>query len=249
MEELSRKIGEAAGLLKSSRHAVALTGAGVSTESGIPDFRSPGSGLWTFVNPELFTIQGFMANPGQFYEAGMPFFRMLEQAEPNEAHTALAELEERGLVRAVITQNVDGLHQKGGSKRVLEIHGSLRSAACVHCGREVPVEEVVADVEEGLVPPLCVECGDPLKPGVVLFGEPLSPDYREALAEAEKADLILVVGSSMQVSPANQIPKMADKLIIINRAPTFYDEQADVVINESTARAMRLLLKELEVGS
>ncbi len=245
MDQLLENVKKAAGLLKESSYAVALTGAGVSTESGIPDFRSPGSGLWTMVNPELFTIQGFKANPGQFYKTGTPFFRMLEQAEPNEAHTALAELEKSGLIKAVITQNVDGLHQKGGSNRVLEIHGTLSRAACTHCGLEVPIESVVADVEEGLLPPLCIDCGEPLKPSVVLFGEPLSPDYREALKEAEKADLIIVIGSSMQVSPANRIPEMGSKLIIINREVTFYDKQADLVINESTARVMRLLLKEL----
>jgi len=223
-----------------------LTGAGVSTESGIPDFRSPGSGLWTMIDPELFTIQGFKANPGAFYELGAPFFRQIEAAEPNETHSVLAELEKRGLVRAVITQNVDGLHQKGGSKKVFEIHGSLKSASCIHCRRQVSINDVIADVEEGLLPPLCVECGEPLKPDVVLFGEPLSPDYGEALDEAGKADLIMVIGSSMQVSPANQLPALCDNLVIINRAPTFYDQQAKVVVNESTSMVMRLLLEELK---
>ncbi len=246
MEEINKKIHEIADLLLESSHAVVLTGAGVSTESGIPDFRSPGSGLWTVVNPELFTIQGFKANPGEFYRTGLPFYKMLQAAEPNAAHTVLAELEKRGMVKALITQNVDSLHQKGGAKRVFEIHGTLSSVSCMHCGEGADLDQVIADVEDGLLPPLCIECGEPLKPDVVLFGEPLSPDYKQALEEAQKADLLLVVGSSMQVSPANQLPSYSDNLIIINRTPTFYDNQARVVIHESTARVMSLLLQELD---
>ena len=248
MEQLMEDIKKVANLLEQSSYAVALTGAGVSTESGVPDFRSPGSGLWTMLDPELFTIQGFKANPKAFYEGGTPFVRLLRDAEPNESHTVLAELEQRGLIKAVITQNVDGLHQKAGSRRVLEIHGTLSTASCMLCGRQVGIEEVAADIEEGLVPPLCAECGEPLKPDVVLFGEPLSPDYSEALEEARRADLIMVIGSSMQVSPANQLPSFAEELVIINRTPTFYDRQARVVIHESTARVMRLLLEELNSG-
>jgi NAD-dependent deacetylase len=246
MEEIEMRITEIADIFLDSNHAVVLTGAGVSTESGIPDFRSPGSGLWTVVNPELFTIQGFKANPGESYRAGLPFYKMLQAAEPNAAHTVLAELEKRGLVKAIITQNVDSLLQKGGAKRVFEIHGTLSSVSCMHCGEGADLDQVIADVGEGLLPPLCIECGEPLKPDVVLFGEPLSPDYKQALEEAQKADLILVVGSSMQVSPANQLPSYSDNLIIINRTPTFYDNQARVVIHESTARVMSLLLQELD---
>ncbi len=246
MEEVLAKIKEIADLLEASDHTVVLTGAGVSTESGVPDFRSPGSGLWTMLDPELFTIQGFKANPKAFYEGGAPFVKMLDEAEPNESHTVLAELEKRGMVKAIITQNVDGLHQKGGSTRVLEIHGTLSSASCMHCSLQVSIDDVVEAVEDGILPPLCVECGEPLKPDVVLFGEPLSPDYSEAMEEARRADLIMVVGSSMQVSPANQLPSYSDNLVIINRTETFYDRQAKVVVNESTATAMRLLLKELD---
>lgn len=244
-EERREKVRTLARLLEESRHTVALTGAGVSTESGIPDFRSPGSGLWTKVNVELFTIEGFKANPGAFYENGQPFVRLLAGAEPNLTHRALAELERSGHIKAVITQNVDGLHQKGGSKRVLQIHGSLDSASCLHCRRKVPIEEVASDLEEGLLPPLCLDCGEPLKPDVVLFGEPLAPDYREALTEAKQADLILVLGSSMQVSPANEIPSLARRLAIINRTATFYDKEADVVINDRIAGVMEQLMTVL----
>ncbi len=246
MEELTAKVKEIADLLEKSNYTVVLTGAGVSTESGVPDFRSPGSGLWTMLDPELFTIQGFKANPKAFYEGGAPFVKMLDQAKPNEGHIVLAELEKRGLVKAIITQNVDGLHQKGGSKRVHEIHGTLSTASCMHCSLQVSIDKVAAAVEDGILPPLCVECGEPLKPDVVLFGEPLSPDYGEAIEEARRADLIMVIGSSMQVSPANQLPSYCDNLVIINRTETFYNRQAKVAINESTAQTLRLLLKELD---
>ncbi len=246
MEELRNNIKKIADLVEQNSHTVVLTGAGVSTESGVPDFRSPGSGLWTMVNPELFTIEGFKANPKEFYESGMPFFKLLREAEPNETHTVLAELEERGLVKAIITQNVDGLHQKGGAERVLEIHGTLSTASCLHCGRQFTLDQVAADIEEGLLPPLCPDDGEPLKPDVVLFGEPLASDYLEALEEARKADLIIVLGSSMQVSPANELPSYGKRLVIINRTPTFYDQQAKVVVHESAARVMRLLKEELD---
>ncbi len=246
MEEVIAKVKKIADLIEESDYTVVLTGAGVSTESGVPDFRSPGSGLWTMLDPELFTIQGFRANPKAFYEGGAPFVKMLDQAKPNEGHIVMAELEKRGLVKAIITQNVDGLHQKSGSKRVLEIHGTLSTASCMHCSLQVSIDDVAAAMEDGILPPLCVECGEPLKPDVVLFGEPLSPDYGQAIEEARRADLILVVGSSMQVSPANQLPSYCDNLAIINRTETFYDRQAQVVINESIATAMRLLLKELD---
>jgi len=246
MDNLKEKVTTVAELLNNSIYPVVLTGAGVSTESGVPDFRSPESGFWAVVNPELFTIDGFKANPGAFYEAGLPLFRLIEQAQPNSAHKALAWLEEQGLVKALITQNVDGLHQAAGSKQVLEIHGTLKSASCHYCGQSSPATEVLADIEEGLIPPLCLECGEPLKPDVVLFGEPLAPAYHQALREAEKADLILVIGSSMQVSPANKLPAFCENLVIINRTPTFYDSQARVVINEGIGITMEMFLEELK---
>jgi NAD-dependent deacetylase len=247
MEELLEKIKKVADLIEKSSHVVVLTGAGVSTESGVPDFRTPGSGFWTMVDPDSFTIGSFKNNPAAFYETGAPFFTMMQDAQPNESHTVLAELEKRGLIKALITQNVDGLHQEAGSKRVLEMHGTLKTASCVHCKKEVSMEEVAADVEEGVLPPRCSECGEPLKPNVVLFGEPLPPDYHEALEEAGKADLMLVIGSSLHVSPVNELPSYSKKVVVINRTPTHYDEKAEVVINdESAGRVLKLLLEELD---
>jgi NAD-dependent deacetylase len=246
LETVDERIKRAAGLLRESSYAVALTGAGASTESGIPDFRSPDSGLWTRVNPEVFTIQGFKADPAQFYNLGLEFFQLIAAAQPNDTHIVLGELQRRGLVKAIITQNVDGLHQKGGASRVLEIHGTLSSASCVFCRTRVSIAEVVGAVASGILPPLCPECGEPVKPDVILFGEAMPPAYQEALAEARQADCIMVIGSSMQVSPANMIPHFSENLVIINREPTFYDSQARVVIHDSTARVMRRILDELD---
>lgn len=246
MEQFAEKAKQIGELLKQYNYTIALTGAGVSTESGIPDFRSPDSGLWTQVNPELFTIQGFKADPGQFYNLGKHFFQMVQEAEPNLTHTSLGELQQRGLVKSIITQNVDGLHQRGGAERVLEIHGSMRTASCIYCQHQEPIETVIREVEEGLIPPRCIKCGEPLKPDVILFGEALPAAFQEAMAEAQQADCIMVIGSSLQVSPANMLPGLSDNLIIINREPTFYDSQARVVLHGNTSRVMQLIIEHID---
>ncbi len=245
MDQFQERIKKIADLLLEKSYPVVLSGAGVSTESGIPDFRSPVDGLWTVVDPELFTIQGFRARPEAFYRAGAPFFRQIIKAEPNPTHTGLAELEKRGLIKAVITQNVDGLHQKGGSEKVLEIHGTLSSASCSFCDQKMPTAEVLKEVENGVLPPRCLECGEVIRPDVVLFGEQLTTDYQLALREAQNADLVMVIGSSMEVAPANQIPALCENLIIINRTHTFYDRQALVTVSESTSYVLDRLLEEL----
>ncbi len=246
MESIDRKAEKVAELLMECSYTVVLTGAGVSTESGIPDFRSPDSGLWNRINPELFTIQGFKADPAQFYNLGRDFFNTINNARPNETHKALGLLQQRGIVKTIITQNVDGLHQKGDARRVLEIHGSMRTASCIFCHLQVPMEEVISDVAEGLMPPLCPECGEPVKPDVTLFGEAMPPAYAEALEEAGKADFILVIGSSMQVSPANMLPGLCKNIAIINRSRTFYDDKARVAIHSSTSHAMVKILNIVE---
>lgn len=245
MEQLHEKIKAVATLLEQSTYAIVLTGADVSSESKVPDFHSPGRGLWTMLDPDAFTIQRYKENPNAFYEIGAPFFNMLEQAEPNEAHIVLAELERRSLVKAIITKNVDGLHQKAGSINVLEIYGTLRSASCVSCEWQVDIKDVAADIEKGL-PPLCPKCGEPLKPDLVFSGEPLPPDFNKAQEEIIRADLVVVVGAGMQASPTKELVAHIDNLVIINRTPTSFDQKAKVVINDSPARVMNLLLKELD---
>ena len=246
MELMIEKARQVAALLQDSAATVVLTGAGVSTGSGIPDFNNPGSGLWSRLNPELFTIQGFKADPAQFYRLGQDFFYTIRQARPNDTHVILGNLQQLGLVKTIVTQNVDGLHQKGGASRVLEIHGSIHTASCIYCFHRVSMDNVIRDAEEGVLPPLCSQCGSPVKPDVVLFGENLPPSYHEAAAEVSAAELILVIGSSMQVSPANMLPVMAANLIVINRSPTFYDARAEVVIHGDTAETMRLIYKQID---
>ncbi|NLA04321.1 MAG: NAD-dependent deacetylase [Firmicutes bacterium] len=234
-------------LLQESKHTVALTGAGISTDSGIPDFRSPGEGFWTKVNPIYFTIHGFKKNPAEFYRFGMGLFQDVLNAQPNRAHLALAELQQRGLLHSVVTQNIDGLHQKAGSKRVFEVHGNMRGASCFRgCAHRVTIEEVADLIFEGQMPPLCKKCGRPLKPDVVLFGESMAPDFNEAINEVRAAELILIIGASMRVAPVNMLPRMAKNLVIINRERTMHDRRAKVVIHGGVSEAARLILEELD---
>ncbi len=241
---MQKQLKEAAELLNSCRYVTVLTGAGISTESGIPDFRSPENGLWSKVDPEDFTIQAFNSDPAVLYRHGSGFFSDILKAKPNAAHFALGELESKGLVKSVITQNIDGLHQKGGSENVLEVHGSLSRGICLFCNYLHPMEELMEDVGMGIVPPLCKYCGAPMKPDVTLFGEAMPPAYQDALREAESADAMLVIGSSLLVSPANTLPKRVNKLVIVNREHTIMDNMAQVVINESIAETIPLLSRE-----
>ncbi|MCS6937421.1 MAG: NAD-dependent deacylase [Candidatus Bipolaricaulota bacterium] len=229
------------GLLE-ARYAVALTGAGVSTDSGIPDFRSPGSGLWRHVNPmQVASIEGFFADPVRFYEFWCWRFAKLSSAVPNITHRLLAELEERGILRAVITQNIDDLHRKAGSKRVLEAHGNFTRGRCVACRKLYAIEEIFVKVERAGLP-RCDDCGQLLKPDVVLFGELLPPSFEEAMAEVERSDLLWVLGTSLEVYPvAGLVPQAKQegaKVFIVNREPTPFDGIADLVIHSELAPVM-----------
>jgi NAD-dependent deacetylase len=239
------EIQKAAALIARSRHTVALTGAGISTPSGIPDFRSAESGLWSQANPFLVaSIVGFRLRPSAFYNWIHPLAELLLAARPNPAHYALAELERLGLLHTVITQNIDGLHQSAGSRYVLELHGHLREATCVRCQRVVPaaglIEKFVADAQV----PRC-QCGGVLKPNVILFGEQLPGEVLDAARhEARACDLMLVAGTSLQVTPASDLPLLALSrseragLVIINYQPTPLDGRADVVIHADVAEIL-----------
>jgi NAD-dependent deacetylase len=229
-------------VLRAAQMAVALTGAGVSTESGLPDFRSPG-GLWADVDPmRVASLSAFRRDPGAVYAFYQDRLSRLGGAQPNPAHRALADLERGGLLRAVITQNVDGLHQAAGSRRVLELHGSLRRAACPDCGARADIV-VLTDALAAGRQPHCPVCAGPLKPDVVLFGEllPLTV-FAEADALCREADALLVVGSSLTVTPAAELPQTlldrGGRLIIVNREPTPYDADAAVVIRDDAGRAL-----------
>jgi NAD-dependent protein deacetylase/lipoamidase len=220
-------------LIRESSSTVALTGAGISVPSGIPDFRSPGEGLWEKVDPmEVAHIDAFRRDPAKFWSFYRPRFQTLGDKEPNDAHRALAELERRELLDAVITQNIDQLHHKAGSERVVEVHGSIRTSTCQWCGAEFELADVerLFD-EEGAA--RCSDCSGPVKPDVVLFGELLPAD---AMAEAESlaagAGLMLCVGSSLEVHPVAGLPSVTlrrgGQVAVVTQGPTPFDRDAAV---------------------
>lgn len=225
-----------------------LTGAGISTESGIPDFRSAG-GIWAQYDPaEVAHIEALRRDPVRVWEFYGLRLEALSRAEPNDGHRALAELEERGWVRAVVTQNVDGLHQRAGSREVVEVHGSLREAECVHCGVRVPMADAVAS----LPLPACPECGEVLKPGVVMFGELLPAAAIERAQQlAAEADLLLVVGSSLEVHPIAALPgetlAAGGALALVNRGRTPWDSRADLVLDAGAGETLRALAAALAI--
>jgi NAD-dependent deacetylase len=226
-------------LIEDGQPCIVLTGAGISTESGIPDFRSR-EGLWAQYDPyEVASIAGFRANPERAWEFYAHRLAVLAQAEPNAAHLALAELERRGLVRAVITQNVDGLHRLAGSSELLEVHGSIASASCPACGRTEP-----RDVVESLLPlPRCADCGTVLKPDVVMFGELLPKGAMEgAVALVLRARLLVVVGSSLEVYPVaglvDDALRTGTRVAIVNRGATAYDDIADLKVDASAGETL-----------
>jgi NAD-dependent deacetylase len=224
-------------LIRANQPCVALTGAGVSTESGIPDFRSAG-GIWAQYDPyEVASIEAFNRDPERVWEFYARRLAVLADAAPNPAHAALAELEARGLVQAVVTQNVDRLHHAAGSRDVIEVHGSIAAAVCLTCARR---EERVREL---LPLPTCADCGAILKPAVVMFGEllPVAAIDR-AVALAQSAGLLLVVGTSLEVWPVAGLPEETlahgGKLAIVNRDPTPYDARADLVVHDSAGETL-----------
>ena len=216
---------------------VALTGAGASTESGIPDFRSP-TGIWAEFDPlEYATLGAFRSDPKKVWRFYAPRFDMLGAAEPNRVHVALAELESRGLVRAIVTQNIDALHQRAGSQDVIEIHGSIRTSSCPSCSSRYPLAEVVPLIEAGDGVPECPSCGAILKPDVVFFDELLPPGAMERATElAGEAGLMLVVGSGLEVYPVAALPQVTlnagGKVAVVNQTPTWVDDGAALVLRD-----------------
>jgi NAD-dependent protein deacetylase/lipoamidase len=235
-------------LVQERRPCVVLTGAGISTESGIPDFRSA-EGIWARYDPfEVAHIGAFRRDPARVWEFYALRLDALAQAQPNEGHRALGELEERGWIRAVVTQNVDGLHRRAGSREIVEVHGSLREAECVHCRARVPM----ADAVEQLPLPPCPECGEVLKPGVVMFGEVLPAGAIERARDlAAEANLLLVVGSSLEVHPVAALPgdtlASGGALAIVNRGATPWDSRAELVIDGGAGETLRALAAALGI--
>jgi NAD-dependent deacetylase len=238
-----------AALVRERQPCVVLTGAGVSTESGIPDFRSDG-GMWRDVDPsEVASLGAFRRDPARVWSFYRERILRLGDAEPNAAHHALAELGRRGLCQAIVTQNVDGLHTRAGSPSVIEVHGSLRSAQCLACGTTEPTEAVLRQLERVPVP-ACPHCGDVLKPGVVLFGELLpAPALERATELARAAGLVLVVGSSLEVWPVAGLPLEAHAFAIVNRGETALDEQALLKVEGGAGETLAAVVAALAPAS
>jgi NAD-dependent deacetylase len=238
-------------LLRNSKCAVVLTGAGVSVPSGIPDFRSPGTGLWENVDPmEVAHIEAWRRDPDRFWQFYGDRFVSLFDKQPNGAHLALAELERRGLVRAVITQNVDRLHRRAGSERVIEVHGSIEYSVCLQCHGRVSLERVMDLLRAGDGAPECPACVTPLKPDVVLFGEMLPERaMSEAQALALEADLMVCVGSSLEVYPVAGLPAMTHggggRIALVTQGPTPYDSDAEVKLDGDVVEELRAVLAAL----
>ncbi len=226
----------AAELLRKSKHTVVLTGAGMSTPSGIPDFRSEGTGLWSHEEPlEVASLSTFRQHPERFYEWFRPLASQIFEARPNQAHFALAELERSARLNAIATQNIDMLHQKAGSTNIMEMHGTLATLSCTQCFQKVDsLPYLKPFAEEGKIP-ACARCGSVLKPDVILFGEQLPQKaWYDAQRSSRACDLMIVAGSSLEVMPVAGLPMQAiDRgahLLIINNSPTYLDVRADAVL-------------------
>ncbi|MEW6137525.1 MAG: NAD-dependent deacylase [Thermodesulfobacteriota bacterium] len=241
-------------LICDSRNIVVFTGAGISTESGIPDFRSPG-GIWSQYNPDDLTYQRFRSHERYrklYWEYDRARYPAMKSARPNAAHEAVVEIERAGRLLALITQNIDGLHQDAGTSKskIYELHGTVREVSCLDCHARWPREEITEMMDrEGTEVPYCAHCGGPLKCATIAFGQSLPADVLEqSFVHARACDLFLTIGSSLVVQPANFLPVEAKRsgarLVLVNLSSTPYDDLMDVVINEKAGPAMEAVMKE-----
>jgi len=244
-------IKRAATLIQSANHVVVLTGAGSSTPSGIPDFRSPDSGLWVRYSPmEVASLTAFRYQPNNFFEWLRPLAKQLFTAAPNPSHSAFSRLESQGHLKSIITQNIDGLHQKAGSKVVIEVHGSLNTLTCIGCFQQFQADGFITPyIEDGVIP-CCPDCQKILKPDIILFGEQLPiQSWLRAKDESNQCDLMIVAGSSLSVIPVAQLPLMAlennAKLILINNTPTYIDDHSEVVLYGDVADIVPAIAAEV----
>lgn len=250
----SAAIEDAAELIRKAKRAVVLTGAGISTPSGIPDFRSEGTGLWSRDEPlEVASLTTFRTAPGRFFEWFRPLAGQIFYARPNAAHQALAALEESGFIKTVITQNIDALHQKAGSTCVVETHGTMTTLTCTHCYQTFASEPFFKSFIEAGTIPTCARCNGVLKPDVILFGEQLPhASWIQAQRAARQCDLMLVAGSSLEVLPVAGLPMQAvdhgAHLIVINNTPTYINVRADIVIMENVESILPEIAKRVHHG-
>lgn len=250
----SAAIEDAAVLVRKAERAVVLTGAGISTPSGIPDFRSEGTGLWSRDEPlEVASLTTFRMAPERFFHWFQPLASRIFDARPNAAHLALAAFERAGHLQTIITQNIDALHQKAGSQNVIEMHGTLQTLSCTNCFRQFDAVPFLQPYIETGTLPQCLSCNGILKPDVILFGEQLpQAAWYEAQRAARQCDLMIVAGSSLEVLPVAGLPMQAlDRgahLIILNNTPTYLNVRADVVILDDVATTIPEIAKRVFHG-
>ncbi len=245
-------ITEVAEILLNSQNTIVLTGAGISTESGIPDFRGE-DGIWEKYKPEIYgDIQSFLKDPSKFWKMAEEIAPTLFNAKPNPGHLALAELEKMKLIKAIITQNIDELHQKAGAVIVYEVHGNINRFTCLGCRASYSKDQVLHKLKkEKDSPPQCDYCTAPLKPSVVLYGENL-PNFEKYMSVdlAKKSEVMLIAGSSLTVAPICDLPlytlKRGGRLIIVNDQPTSLDNKAEIVINNKTGIILPLIVEEIK---
>ncbi|MDO5714815.1 MAG: Sir2 family NAD-dependent protein deacetylase [Tissierellia bacterium] len=240
------QIKKAAELIVNGKYNVALTGAGISTESGIPDFRSA-SGYYASMDPmAALSRDTLLYNPKRFYNEGYRILEDLAGKEPNKGHKALKKLQDLNKLQGIITQNIDNLHTRAGSAPVYEVHGETRGVHCNECNGPLTFEAYKEKVHKGEIPPKCDICGGMLRPNVVMFGDMMPPAFEKAYDAAKRADVMIVVGSSLQVAPVSYLPQFAKSLIIVNKERTPYDRDADVVIHEGCGEILTLISEEVE---
>jgi NAD-dependent deacetylase len=249
-----RGIQNAAELIRNSQLITVLTGAGISTPSGIPDFRSPDKGLWNKLDPfEVASLTNFRYDPELFYKLMRPLATKLHDAEPNPAHIGLAQLENAGHVQTIITQNIDLLHQRAGSKHVLEVHGSFRSLTCISCYFKTDSESYIEPYLQNGRIPTCPKCKHVFKPDLILMGEQLpAQTWLKAVESSKNCNLMIIAGSSLEVLPVAGLPMRALEngahLVIINHTPTYLDVRADVVIHEGVETIIPGIVEEVIGG-
>jgi len=254
---MTKQIEEVVRLILTSKRIVIFAGAGLSTESGIPDFRSPG-GVWDRYDPEDFNFQNFLSSEAsreKYWQMATEMYEPMKKAQPNLAHLAIAEMERLGKLDCVITQNIDGLHFKAGNseEKVIQLHGTATYVLCLSCDRRYDRDEIQERLRKGLKAPYCDTCGGPLKPATISFGQSMpEKETQAAYHRSSLSDLFIVIGSSLVVQPAASMPLVAKrngaKLVIINRDPTSYDDMADLVIHSQAGPIMASILKEVKKG-
>jgi len=254
---MEKKLTQVAQWIVNAKRTVVFTGAGLSTESGIPDFRSPG-GVWDRYNPEDFYFQNFLASETsreKYWQMATEMYEPIKMAQPNQAHLAIAELEKLGKLDCVITQNIDGLHFKAGNseEKVIQLHGTAIFVSCLSCQKRYDRDEIQEQIKKGQRAPRCNDCGGLLKPATISFGQSMpEKETQEAYHRASLCDLFIVIGSSLVVQPAASMPLVAKRngarLVIINRDPTPHDDMADLVIHDQACQTMAEILGYVKRG-